>query len=61
MPFVSPGEKTFMVSSCPLVIWELGNSFLVVALNIDRVDLEYLLSGCSFDNFHYGSLTGNEN
>lgn len=37
MPFASPGEKTFMVSSCSLDIWGVGNSFLVVALNIDII------------------------
>lgn len=58
MPLVRPGEKNFTISSCPLDIWEVGNSFLVVALSIDRVDLENLLSGCSFDNFHYNALNG---
>lgn len=59
MPLVRSGEKKSTISSCPLDIWEVGNSFLVVALSIDRVDLEYLLSGCCFDNFHYNALTGN--
>lgn len=41
MPLVRPGEN-FTISSCPLDIWEVANSFLVVTLSIDKVDLEYL-------------------
>lgn len=59
MPLVRPAEKNSTISSCPLDIWEVGNSFLVVALSIDRVDLEYLLNGCCFDDFHYNALTRN--
>lgn len=38
--------------------WVVGNFFLAIALSIDRVDLELLLSGC-FGNSHYNALTRN--
>lgn len=52
-------DLIFLHALRPLDIWVVGSFFHAVALSIDRVDLELLLSGCCFGNSHYNALTRN--